>query len=143
MIYLNLGAMTICAGLFWWGGFNYHNARRFFMPLFLTAVTFILTHFDIHSLLMLPSIGFLTLGYGDKSPLRHCFGDGWGRGIWGLLVALALSLGLFLYGHVVWYYFAGYLVLNFIFENALKKLPQQIGDPIIGLGFSSILLIIH
>jgi hypothetical protein len=86
--------------------------------------------------------GLLTLGYGEKSPLRHIFGDGWGRGVWGLLVALGASVGLLLGHFLAWWLFIPYLVINFTLENALKKLPQDIGDPIIGLGFGSLLFLI-
>lgn len=143
MIILKLIIMTVCSALFFWGGFNFNKARRYIMPLILTASLFIFTNFNFYTFFSLVSIGFLTLGYGEKSPLRHVFGDGWGRGIWGLLVAVALSVGVFLSGHIYLYFFLPYLALNFILENALKKLPQIVGDPIIGLGFSSILLILH
>ena len=134
--------IPICSALFWWGGFSWHNARRFIMPSVLTASCFWITR-DLWTLTMLASMGFLCLGYGDKSPLRHVFGDGWGRGVWGLLVALALSLGLFLTGHLAWYFFVPYLAINFTFENALKKIPQVIGDPIIGASFASVVLLVH
>lgn len=143
MLYVKILITLICSALFWWGGFNYHNARRFIMPLILTASCFILTHFCLLALTQSVSIGALCLGYGDKSPLRHVFGDGWGRGIWGLIVGACLSLALFLSGSLAWYFFAFYLALNFTLENALKKLPQSIGDPVIGAGFASIVFLIH
>lgn len=133
-------AFGVSIFLFWAGGAFNHNLRRFVMPLLLALTAWYLTQ-DWRCVSMLTTMGAFCLGYGDKSPLRHCFGNGWGRGIWGLLAGLCLSLGLFLTGHLVWYFFVPYLVLNFILENALKNIPQVIGDPIIGAGFASILFI--
>lgn len=143
MIEIKLIIMAICGGLFFWGGFNFLVARRFIMPCVLTTSALLLTHFDWWALTMLICMATFSLGYGLNSPLRHVFGNGWGRGVWGLLGALALSLGLFLTGHVMVYYFVLYLAINFTLENALKDIPQPIGDPVIGLGFASILLFIH
>ena len=128
--------------LFWYGGFKDHNFRRFYLPPILALAAWFITH-DWRVVSMLSVIGIYCLGYGDKSPLRHCFGNGWGRGIWGLLAGLCLSLPLYLTGHLVWYWFLAYLTLNFTLENALKNIPQDIGDIIIGAGFCSIILLIR
>lgn len=133
--------IAVCAFLFWLGGFSWKPARRFIMPCILSVNLFFLTHCT-YALSSLAAIGSFCLGYGDKSPLRHIFGDGWGRGVWGLLSALCLSIGLFLTGHIFWYFWLPYLVLNFTLENALKNIPQVIGDPIIGAGLACIVLLI-
>lgn len=142
MIELKIFIMFICAGLFFWGGFSWHNARRFIMPLVLAIAGWFISK-DAWSLTMLSTSGFFCLGYGDKSPFRHIFGNGWGRGVWGLLASIGLSLGLFLTGHIYVYWMVLYLVSNFCLENFLKNLNQKIGDPLIGLGFSCVLLLIH
>lgn len=111
------------------------------MPPLIAGMCFWITH-QWQVVFMLSSIGIYCLGYGEKSILRKVFGDGWGRGVWGLLAAICLSLPLFLTHHLLVCFFIGYLALNFTLENALKKLPQWLGDPIIGLGFGSIILII-
>lgn len=141
MIEIKLLVMAICSALFWWGGFNFNKARRFIMPtvLALSCVYFAHTWW---ALTMMSAMGMFCLGYGDNSPLRHCFGNGWGRGIWGLLGAIALSLGLFMTGHIPIYFFLPYLAINFTLENALKDIPQVIGDPVIGLGFSAIVFVV-
>jgi len=140
---LKLIVILVSSLLFYLGGKIQHNYRRFAMPLVLTSVCIFITHnFWLLLTMCLPTMATLTLGYGDKSPLRHIFGDGWGRGIWGLLAGLTLSLGLFLTGHLHLYWFLPYLGLNFTLENALKKIPQDIGDPIIGMGFGCIILLI-
>ena len=139
---IQLITIILCAVLFFIGGWVWHNARRFLMPLVLCAATVYKIH-DPWAMTMLSSMVILSLGYGDKSPLRHCFGDGWGRGVWGLLVALSLSLGLFLTHHLELGWFLAYLTAGFVLENALKKIPQCIGDPIIGAVFGTIILVIH
>lgn len=155
MIYVELFIMAVCAALFWWGGYNWHNARRFIMPCVMAVTCTYLAH-SWWVLVQLSVISIFVLGYGEKSVLRHCFGDGWGRGVWGVLSAICLSVPLFVthhlgltFGHLHlgWLFgscFVGivYTALNFILENALKKLPQFIADPIIGLAFSSIILLV-
>lgn len=139
---IKLLIVVISGALFWWGGYNYLTARRIIMPAMLTFACLWLTK-DLWCLTMMASYGVETLGYGPKSPFYHCFGNGWGRGVWGLLVAIALSLGAFLTGHLAWYWFAAYLAQGFTLENALKNLPQKYGDPIIGAAFGCIVLIIR
>lgn len=138
---MRLLIVLVCSALFWIGGKWWHNARRFIMPTIICTYMCITLH-TLWGLTTLLMIAPLCMGYGIKSPLRHCFGDGWGRGVWGLLVAFCASLGLVVTGFLAlpWYIF--YLALNFTLENALKKLPQDIADPIIGCGFGLIVFII-
>lgn len=148
--------IAMCSALFWLGGFCFLAARRFVLPVILSVYSCLQTH-SLWPLLMLSTMGIFCLGYGEKSPLRHCFGNGWGRGVWGLLAASCLSLPLFLTNHLGIYlgflhaqWLVGslilllvYVALNFTLENALKNIPQVIGDSIIGASFASILLLIH
>ncbi len=143
MIFLKIGIILVCSALFWIGGKKWHNARRFIMPLILAL--YFAIKCKVWWLLpgiWLPMVAFLCLGYGDNSPLRHIFGDGWGRGVWGLLVACGASLGLTVGGFLPIYWYIAYLALNFTLENALKKLPQDLGDPIIGAGLASLVFLI-
>jgi len=133
--------VLICSALFWVGGKWWLPARRFILPTILSLTSLILSH-SWYSLTMLSCIGVFCLGYGDNSLLRHIFGNGWGRGVWGLLAAICLSLSLFLTHHLSIWFFVPYLALNFTLENVLKNINQNIGDPIIGLGFSCILLFV-
>ena len=132
---------VLCGLWFALGGYNRLVFRRWLMPIILTGAAYLLTH-DLWVLTMLSAGGALSLGYGDNSPIRHIFGNGWGRGVWGLLVALTLSLSLLLTGHLAWYWFALYLAMGFILENALKNIYQLTGDLIIGIGFGSLVLFI-
>ena len=92
---------------------------------------------------MLSAYGVLSVGYGDNSLFKHIFGDGWGRGVYGFLVALSLSLWAVLTNHIHPSFFVGYLAVGFTLENACKKLPQILGDLIIGCGFGLLALIVH
>lgn len=139
---IKIAVLLISGAFFSYGGYKDHNFRRFYLPHILTLSCWWLTK-DLWALTMLSVIGIYCSGYGDKSILRHIFGDGWGRGIWGLLGAITLSLWAILTGHIVWYLFAGYLLLNFTLENALKSVYQLAGDFIIGMGFGVIVFLVH
>jgi hypothetical protein len=133
--------VLVSAILFFIGGAWWHNARRFLMPLVLTAACWFITH-SLWSLSVLASILPLCMGYGEDSPLNHLFGNGGGRSVWGFLVALMASCALFLNHFMPLWGFLGYLVINSILENTLKDLSQEIGDLICGLGLSSFLFLL-
>ena len=139
---IQIACIVLSAVLFAWGGYSQKWLRRFVLPLILTAAMFYLSH-SWYSLFSLLSVVALSMGYGDNSIFRHVFGNGWGRGVWGLLVGLCLSLGLFLSGHIYWYFLVPYLILSFTLENALKNINQIIGDLIIGAAFAVIVFMIH
>lgn len=141
IILLKIIVDLICGVLFWWGGYSWHNARRFLLPCVIAILSCFLLH-SLIGLLSLAAIGMLCLGYGDKSPLRRIFGNSIGRGIWGLLCAIGISLGLFLSGHILWFFWVAYLILNFCGEAFLNKIPQWIGDPIFGIFLGSIVFLI-
>ncbi len=135
--------VILCAALFWLGGKCWLPARRFIMPFILCCAMIFSSHWCLWAISSLSCMGIFCLGYGEKSPLRHCFGNGWGRGVWGLLAALTLSFWGIYTGHLAWWFFVPYLALNFTLENALKDTNQSLGDPFIGAGFASIVLLIH
>ena len=139
---IQISTVILSAVLFAWGGYNFNKARRFILPSVLCGVCLWLTR-DIWCLTQLATIGIFCLGYGEDAPLTHIFGPSWGRGIWGLLGGITLSLGLFLTGHLAWYWFAAYFTAGFILENALKNVWQVAGDLIIGAAFGSIVFLIH
>lgn len=141
-ILVKLLVMLGCAALFWWGGFSFLSARRDIMPPILASACALFAQ-TFWAFTMLPVVAIYHLGYGEKSLFRHIFGDGWGRGVWGLLAGLCLSVGLLVTGHLDWYWFIPYLGLNFTLENALKNIPQKIGDPLIGCGFACIIFFVH
>ncbi len=134
--------IAICSFLFFLGGYCWLPARRFLLPSFLSLFACFLCH-SFYELASLSVCGVFCLGYGEKAPLRHIFGNGWGRSVWGILAAICISLSMLLTGHLHWFLFVPYLILNFTLENALKNIPQVIGDPIIGASFASIVLLIR
>lgn len=143
IIIIKLLIVAACSALFWWGGDSFLPARRFIMPFLLFVDMLIASHLCVWTISSLSCMGAFCLGYGEESPLRHCFGNGWGRGVWGLLAALSLSTWAVCTVHLAWYFYVPYLGLNFTLENALKNVNQKIGDPIIGAGFALIILLIH
>ena len=128
--------------LFAAGGYHWLICRRYFMLLVIAIGCFLITH-SWWSFTVLAGIPFLCLGYGDNSPFRHIFNQGWCRSVWGLLVALILSLGLLLTGFMPWYWFTVYLVLGFTLDNALKSLYQIAGDFIVGASLGCIILMVR
>lgn len=156
--YVRLVVELACAALFWLGGFIFLSARRDIMPPLLTISCALFAE-CWWALTMLTSVVIYHLGYGEKSTFKHIFGDGWGRGVWGLLAGLCLSTWALVTGHLcapphphwlsildnfpTWIWFLIYNAGNFTFENALKRIPQCIGDPIIGAWFASIVWIVR
>ena len=143
MLAIQLACIAACGGCFSYGGYKDHNFRRFVMPLLLWATLAWLCHDWRLLMAVIPTAGALVMGYGEKSVFRHVFGDGWGRGVWGLLVAISLCVPLVLTHHLSIWLALPYLALSFILENALKRVNQIIGDLIIGAAFGSIVLLVH
>lgn len=123
------------------GGNNFKLFRREFMPMFIASDLFY-TLKDWWSFACLSSILFLSMGYGEDSPIRKIFGDAWGRAVWCLLVGLSISLPMLLTGHLAWYWFAIYNATCFFSGPLLKNLYQVAGDFILGSCFSCIVVII-
>lgn len=142
MFILKIITFLSCGGLMAWGGYNFKVARRFIMPSILAVAVCILTH-SFWPLLMISAMATLSLGYGDDAVLSHVFGHSWGRSVYGLLVAMSLSLPLLLTHHIGVVFFALYLAQGFTLENALKNLNQIIGDIIIGCGFGSLVFFVR
>ena len=136
---IKLAVVIACGLLFAWGGNSWTPARRYGMPLLLSCSLALLIK-TLTPLWMLIAVPLLCFGYGDNAPLRHAFGSCWGRGIWGLLVGLALSTPLLIYVYIGYQLYALYLVISFFSEPLLKNLNQMIGDFAIGMGFGTIIL---
>lgn len=142
MIEIKLAIVAFFSTMFWWGGFNFLSARRDIAPPIFIIACGLFAH-TWWATTMLPVIFIFHLGYGDRSSFRKVFGNGWGRGVWGLLAGISLSLGLFLTDHLSLGWFVLYLSGCFTFENALKDISQWLGDPIIAIGFSWLIFVIH
>lgn len=124
-----------CGLLNAWGGYSWHNARRFLMPCLLAVNASICSHTWWIGILLLPTMGTLCLGY---------FGSGnAGRACWIVLQAFMLSIGLFLTGHVAWYFFIPYVIGSGILGGLYKNWYQPLGDMITGSYLGLIILCIR
>ena len=111
---------AICGGLNAWGGYNWHNARRFIMPLVLVFGVSLFTHVLWSGLLVLPVVGTLCLGYfSDKN---------WGRALWVFMQAVMIGLGLYLFGYISAFLYFPYVVGAGILGGNYKNWNQIIGD---------------
>lgn len=119
------------------GGRSFLFARRELLPLMLCADAHYVTK-SVWAFTMLVACGTLSLGYGERSPLRRLFGDGLGRGIWSLFVGISLCAWAVPTGHLPLLIALLYCIACFIAEPLFKNLPQFIGDMLIGSVFGSI-----
>ena len=138
-----LVVMAICSALFWLGGFCWLPARRFIMPVIICGTSLFLSQWCLYNLFQLIVIAIFCLGYGEKSPLRHCFGDAWARFVWMFLSSLCLSLPLLLTNHLYWFIFPIYIGICGTLGITLRNINQIIGDLIFGASLASIILLIH
>lgn len=133
MIWIKIVLLLWLAGLNWARGYHWR-------PLGIALITLTLgTYFAIDLKLwgLLIAIGIPTgicLGLHDHN-----------RGVWCSIVALGASFALLITGHLHWYWFVAYCggnyLLGWICNNELK-LVQKVIDPITGIGFGSLILLV-
>lgn len=140
MIEIKIIAILICGGLNLIGGYCWHDARRFLMPILLAGACIYFAH-TFWAITMLLAIPALTIGYGDKSPLRHIFGDAWARFVWMALVALGLALGLTVTHHIIIALAAAYILIAGALGITLRNWNEILGDFIFGCWFGVIALL--
>lgn len=143
MICLKLLIIIICAVLNVIGGYSWHNARRFIMPIIISVTVSISVHLWWLGLTCLPAIAPICLGYGEKSLLWKYFNDALARFVWMALVSIFLCIGAVLTGHLIWYMALIYIIFNGIIGTTLRKINQLFGDAIFGISLSSIVFIVH
>ena len=135
MKFLELFIMLSCGALNAWGGYSWHNARRFIMPIVLGYGISIVTNAWWLGLLILPVMGTLCLGYfSDKN---------WGRALWIFLQAFVIGIGLLMTEHLIWYYFLAYVVIAGVVGGLYKNLKQIYGDFFIGTYLGCIILLVR
>ena len=132
-------AITIiaCSCFGAWGGYNYHNARRYFMPMALAIGCFLITH-AWQSVFVLASCLPLTLKDDDEGFLgtyQKCF--------YGLSSCLAATLGLFLTHYLGVIPFTVYLIISSFAYWAIKDWYQVGGDLVFFAFFGSIVCFVH
>lgn len=142
MIYLKFFLLAIISGLYWWGGFAWHNDRRFVLPLVLGVAISYFTSVWWLGFTILPVVGWLCQGYGEKSWLRCLMGDAGARGFWLFMACLLISSPLFFTGHLPLYFYLTYCIVAGILGSTLRNIPEVIGDPIFGAWIGAILFLV-
>lgn len=125
----------ICGALNSWGGFSWHNARRFIMPVVIGIAVSFITHIWWTGIMVLPVMGTLCLGYFG--------GKNWGRALWLFLQAVVIGLGLTLTGHLAWYVYIPYIIGAGVLGGFYKNWQQVWGDMVAGTYLGSIVYFIH
>lgn len=135
--------IAICSGLYFFGGYAWHNSRRFIMPIFLVLGISYASHAWWLGLTCLPVIGIFCTGYGEKSVLWKYFNDFWTRFIWMFMAALVIAGGACATGHLHWYIYLPYCVISGFLGASLRNINEIVGDLIFGAWLSSVILFIR
>lgn len=139
----NLIILILCSALNALGGYSFKAARRYILPVVLGIGLSLATKTWWVGLMILPTMGLLSIGYGEKSFLEHIFNDAWARFVWFALVCLGVGTGLFLTGHLAWYWFFTYVVVNATLGITIRKYNQIITDLIFGAAIASIVFLVR
>lgn len=119
-------------GELWW-----HNSQRFIMPFVYSIAVSIVSGVWWLGFTTIPSIGPITLGYKDYGP-----SDGFDRGCWLFMIALCMSIGPALTGHLSWFALVPYCVLCGIWGGVARRWWNIIIAPISGALLGSIIFFI-
>ncbi len=143
MIFIKLIIDAICAALNLIGGYSWHNARRYIMPVVIAGALSWFTGVWWLGLTVLPTMGLLSIGYGENSLFGKIFGVAWARFVWMLLCCVGFSLGALLTGHLVLFFFVSYILGAGIIGITLRNLNEIVGDIIFGAWFGSIVYLVR
>lgn len=129
MIWTKIIVDILCGVLNAIGGYCWHNARRYIMPVLLGGEVGLIAWQNKKKdwwagLLVIPVIGTLCLGYFS--------GANWGRGLWLFLQAFVIGIGLTITGHLLFYIFIPYAIGAGILGGIYKNWQQILGDFIAG-----------
>ena len=130
-----LGSCAVCKLI---GELWQHNLQRFVMPVILAIGICIILHSFWLGFLDLPMIGALCMGYKDYGS-----SDGFARAMWLFLVCVGAGLGLFLTGHLAWYFYFPYCILGAVWGGVSRKWWNVIIAPISGALIGSIIFLVH
>ena len=137
LLAIKLCIASLCGALDGIGGLCWLPARRFIIPVVLCVSVSTLLHIWWIGLLVLPVIGTLVLGYKN-------FGSGkFSRGCWLFVQYVIVGLGLFLTGHLAWYFYFPYAVLGGVLGGTLISVEQFLGDFIDGLFLGCIIFLVR
>ena len=126
---------VICAALNALGGYHWLYMRRFIMPAVIGVSMAITTHLWWVALLPLPAMGTLCMGYPK-------LGD-FGRALWLFIQAVAIGLGVMLFGHLAWYFFFPYIIAAGLLGFIYSSWQQIIGDSIAGFWLGIVVLFVR
>ena len=110
----------ICGVLGAWGGYSWHNAKRYLFPTLLAISISYFTGVWWLGAVVLPNMGIETLGYFSNK--------NWGRALWLFLQALTIGIILVLLGHLIWWNFLIYILGAGVLGGLYKNWEQWIGD---------------
>lgn len=124
MIFIKIICDLICGSLNAWGGYSWHNSRRFLMPIVIAITVSYISHIWYLGFMVLPVIGTLCLGYfSDKN---------WGRALWLFLQAFVIGIVLLITGHIDLISYILYIICAGILGGIYKNWNQIKGDFITG-----------
>ncbi len=135
MIFIKLIVDLACGALNAWGGFSWHNARRFIMPFVIGATAALITHIWWVLFLPLPAMGTLCLGYSKYGNL--------GRALWIGLQCLTLGLGLVILHHLSLVWYLPYVIGGCVLGGLYRNWQQILGDSVTGCWMGIFLFFIH
>lgn len=135
MIFLKVISDILCGVLNALGGWKFLWMRRYIMPVIIGLTVSLVTRVWWLGFLVLPVIGTLTLGYFSAS--------NWGRALWLFLQSIAISLPLFIFNHIEWYFYIPYILGAGILGGFYKNWEQVYGDFVTGFYLGSIIYFIH
>ncbi len=134
MIFIKIIIDICCGALDAWGGYSWHNARRFIMPCLIAISVSTITGVWWLGLTVLPVMGTLCLGYFS--------GQNWGRALWLFTQAMVISLPLLVLSHLQWYWFVPYVIGAGLLGGLYKNWKQVYGDFITGCWLGLIVLMV-
>ena len=134
-ILIKLAVSVACGVLDALGGHSFLWMRRYMIPIVLGVCFSIITHVWWVGLMVLPTIGTLSLGYGKAGNA--------GRGFWLFLQAFVIALGVTLTGHLSWFIFVPYVVIAGVLGGIYKNWQQILGDLVTGTWLGIVVLFVR
>ena len=138
LLIVKLIVLSSCAVCKLIGELWQHNLQRFVMPIILGIGVSITSHTWWMGGTVLLAIAPLCMGYSTYGK-----SNGFDRGIWLFLIAVAAGLGCLLTGHLAWYFYAPYCILSGVWGSTTRNLWNVIIAPLSGALIGSIIFLVH
>lgn len=143
MIFIEVLIIILSAILNFIGGWKWHNARRYIMPVVIGIGVSIVSQVYWLGLTVLPTMGTLSIGYGEKSILYKYLSDFWCRATWMLMQSILFGAGCLIFNHLSWYVYIPYCIISLVLGGLLRNINEIIGDLIFGVCLSSFILFVR